>query len=97
MDIHFSTLLNRTSEVTNETLESIQQRLLIPEFDAQPNTTETTTAIKQLQGGKAPGPDGISAEVFKVGGDTLITHLTRLFQTFCLTRQLPQHLYEVMM
>ena len=49
--LHFSTLLNRTSEVTNEALESIQQRPMIPELDAPPNTAET--AIKQLQTGKA--------------------------------------------
>ena len=36
--LHFSTLLNRTSEVTNEALESIQQRPMIPELDAPPNT-----------------------------------------------------------
>ena len=46
--LHFSTLLNRTSEVTNEALESIQQRPMIPELDAPPNTGEADAAIKQL-------------------------------------------------
>ena len=39
-------------------LESIQQRPMIPELDAPPNTAEVDAAIKQLQTGKAPGPDG---------------------------------------
>ena len=92
--LHFSTLLNRTSEVTNEALESIQQRIMIPELDAPPNTAEVDAAIKQLQTGKAPGPDGIPAEVFKVGAETLITHLTRMFQVFWVNSQPPQDLRD---
>ena len=92
--LHFSTLLNRTSEVTNEALESIQQRPMIPELDAPPNTAEVDAAIKQLQTGKAPGPDGIPAEVFKAGGETLITHLTRMFQVFWVNGQLPRDLRD---
>ena len=68
--LHFSTLLNLTSEVTDEALESIQQRPMIPELDAPPNAAETDAAITQLQTGKAPGPAGIPAEVFKAGGET---------------------------
>ena len=92
--LHFSTLLNRTSEVTNEALESIQQRPMIPELDAPPNTAEVDAAIKQLQTGKAPGPDGIPAEVFETSGETLITHLTRMFQVFWVNGQLPQDLRD---
>ena len=92
--LHFSTLLNRTSEVTDEALESIQQRPMITELDAPPNTAEADAAIKQLQTGKAPGPDGIPAEVFKAGGETLITHLTRMFQVFWANGQLPQDLRD---
>ena len=92
--LHFSTLLNRTSEVANEALESIQQHPMIPELDAPPNTTEVDAAIKQLQTGKAPGPDGIPAEVFKADGDTLITHLTSMFQVFWVNFQLPRDLRD---
>ena len=88
--------------MTDEALESIQQRPMIPELDAPPNAAETDAAIKQLQTGKAPGPDGIPAEVFKAGGETLITHLTRMFQVFWVNGQLPRdfkdaniiHLYK---
>ena len=59
-----------------------------------PNTAEVDAAIKQLQTGKAPGPDGIPAEVFKAGGETLITHLTRMFQVFWVNGQLPQDLRD---
>ena len=92
--LHFSTLLNRTSEVTDEALESIQQRPMITELDAPPNAAEADAAIKQLQTGKAPGPDGTPAEVFKAGGETLITHLTRMFQVFWANGQLPQDLRD---
>ena len=75
---------------------------MIPELDTPPTSAETVAAIKQLQTGKAPGPDGIPAEVFKAGGEILITHLTRLFQVFWANDQLPQdfrdaniiHLYK---
>ena len=92
--LHFSTLLNETSEVTDEALESIAQRPMILELDAPPNKAETTAAIKQLQTGKAPGPDGIPAEVFKAGGEILISHITHLFQVFWANGQLPQDLRE---
>ena len=88
--LHFSTLLSRTSEVTDEALESIQQCPMIPELDAPPNAAVTDAAIKQLKTGKAPGPDGIPAEVFKAGGETLNTNLTRMFQVFWVNGQLPR-------
>ena len=78
--LHFSILLNHTLKVTDEALKSIHQRPLIPELDALPNTAESTAAIKQLQAGKAPGPNGILAEVFKAGSDLLITHITLAYQ-----------------
>ena len=44
--------------------------------------------------GKAPGPDGIPAEVFKAGGETIITHLTSMFQVFWANGQLPRDLRD---
>ena len=75
---------------------------MIPELDAPPNAAETDAAIKQLQTGKAPGSDGIPAEVFKAGGETLITHFTMMFQVFWVNGQHPRdfrdaniiHLYK---
>ena len=67
---------------------------MIPELDAPPTAEETTAAIKQLQAGKAPGPDGIPAEIFKAGGETIIIHLTKLFQLFWIKGQLPQDLRD---
>ena len=42
----------------------------------------------------APGPDGIPAEAFKPSGETLITHLTRMFQVFWVNGQLPRDLRD---
>ena len=67
---------------------------MIPELDAPPNAEETSAAIKQLQAGKAPGPEGIPAEVFKAGGEILIIHITKLFQLFWVKGQLPQGLRD---
>ena len=82
-----STLLNLTSVVTDEVLKSIQQGIMIPEIDAPPNCTETDASIKQLQTGKTLDSDGIPADVFKAGGETLITHLIKLFQMFWVNGQ----------
>lgn len=100
--LHFSSLLNRTSNVTKEALDSIPQRPIIHELENLPTEEETANAVKQLQIGKAPGPDGIPPEVFKSGGQALIHHLTRLFQHFWELGELPQdfrdanivHLYK---
>lgn len=100
--LHFSSLLNRTSNVTQDALNTIPQRPPILLLDVPPDEVETTAAIKQLQIGKAAGPDGIPPEVFKAGGQRLIHHLTELFQLFWEKGELPQdfrdaniiHLYK---
>ena len=92
--LHFSSLLNRPSHVTDDTIESVQQRPIISELDTPPSMEETTRVVEQIQAGKAPGPDGIPIEIFKAGGHHLLEHLTKLFQLFWEHGQLPQDLRD---
>ena len=46
------------------------------DLDDLPTENEVEEAIKELQCGKAAGPDGIPPEVFKSGGQLLVRKLT---------------------
>ena len=43
-----------------------------------PNEEEIRTALKLMKNGRAPGADGISAELLKLGGDTVVRWLLHL-------------------
>ena len=47
------------------------------------STNEVETAISQLKGGKAVGPDGVPVEAYKYGGHRLVVYLA-LFFNMCL-------------
>ena len=87
---HFSQLLNRESTVDDQVFADIPQRPIIAALDGCPTVAEIVKAIEQLQSGKAPGPDGIPPEVFKVGGLALTKHLVALLQLFWENGRLPQ-------
>ena len=58
-------------------LESIQKRSVNTALDKKPPMDEMVRAIKGLKDGKAPGEDGIPAEVWKCGGANLSNSLHR--------------------
>ncbi|KAL8615669.1 hypothetical protein ACOMHN_034819 [Nucella lapillus] len=62
---HFSILLNRPSTVSNEALDKIPQRPTLDSLDPPPSLEDVHKAIQQTSSGKAPGKDGIPAEIFK--------------------------------
>ena len=51
---------------------------------------EVSKAIKLMTSGKAPGPDAISAEVYKMGSEAIRNQLTSLFQTIWIQEHLPE-------
>ena len=91
---HFSQLLNRPSSVNEEAIKNLPQRPEISALDESPTRAETVKAINQLQSGKAPGPDGIPPEIYKMGGAALVDRLTILFQAFWEKGELPQDLKD---
>ena len=91
---HFHSLLNRPSTITTEALIRIPQRPLITCLDDPPSLDEVSKAVKQLQPGKAAGPDGIPPDIYKEGGEVLIVKLTELLQFFWHHDELPQDLKD---
>ena len=65
-------------DIKPEVLENIQTRCLNAALDEKPTMGEMVRAIiKGLKDGKAPGGDGIQAEVWKYGGANLSNRLHR--------------------
>ena len=72
---HFQKLLNIHGDIEPEVLENIQKRSVNTALGEKPTMDEMVRAIKGLKDGKAPGGDGIPAEVWKYGGANLFNTL----------------------
>lgn len=75
---HFQKLLNVPCEIEPEAIDKIQQHTIKTCLDEIPSMDEMTKAIAGLKDGRAPGNDGIPAEVWKHGGTNLLVKLHRL-------------------
>ena len=99
---HFNQLLNRPSQIDQLVIQDMPQRPIMAFLDDPPTQVETQKAIKQLQAGKAPGPDGIPPEIYKEVGDAVQVKLNELLQQFWEESSVPQdfkdaniiHLYK---
>lgn len=75
---HFQKLLNVPGDIEPEALDNIQQRITNTCLDEIPTMDEMTRAVASLRDGKAPGSDGIPAEVWKYGGANLCNRLYQI-------------------
>ncbi|KAF4649250.1 hypothetical protein FOZ61_001535, partial [Perkinsus olseni] len=83
-EAHFKDVFTRGSErdgFTSGQLEVLKAygRPERNEFDFPPTLEETLNAIKEAKGGKAPGPDGIQADLLKAGGDFVASELCEIY------------------
>ena len=62
---HFQKLLNVSGDIDHEALDNIPQCITKTSLDEIPTMDEMARAIAGLKDGKAPGGDGIPAEVWK--------------------------------
>ena len=91
---HFDLLLNRPSSAHQSAIDEMEQAPVVEQLADPPTTEEVLEAIRRLQPGKAPGPDGIPPEIFKEGGPHIAQELTSLFQLFWEKEELPQDLKD---
>ena len=75
---HYSDLYSRESTISDPMLESIEPLPIMEEVDEMPSLEELSKAIDNLPSNKAPGLDGIPAEVIKSGKCPLLQHLYEL-------------------
>ena len=62
---HFQKLLNVPNDIDHEALDNIPQRITKTCLDEIPTMNEMARAIAGLKDSKAPGEDGIPAEVWR--------------------------------
>ena len=78
---HYTELYARENVVTDDALNAIECLPELEELDREPTIDELSEALDSLASGKAPGKDGIPAEVLKCCKETLITEL---YEILCL-------------
>ena len=87
---HFQKLLNVPGDIDHEALDNIPQRIIKTSLDEIPTIDEMGKAIAGLKDGKAPGGDGIPAEVWKHGGVNLFSRLHQLITNAWEVGSVPQ-------
>ena len=75
---HYSELYGSASSISPSALNEIERLPTFYELDAIPTKEELSEAIREISSGKAPGLDGIPAEIFKCGGSKLLDTLHQL-------------------
>ncbi|KAI8506599.1 hypothetical protein Bbelb_160260 [Branchiostoma belcheri] len=93
---HFQQLLNRPSTVDGAAIERLKQRPTRHDLDRPPTIEELQKALKSLKSGKAPGVDGIPAEVLKHSGEVLHNELLWLYQRCWEDGAVPQDFKDAM-
>ena len=72
---YFQKLLNVPGDIDHEALDNFMKHIPKTSLDEIPTMDEMARAIASLKDDKAPGGDGIPAEVCKHGGDNLFSRL----------------------
>ena len=87
---HFQKLLKVPDDINHEALDNISQHISKTSLYEIPTMDEMAREIGCLKDGKAPGGDGITAEVWKHGGDSLFIRLHQLITNAWKVGSVPQ-------
>ena len=81
----YKSLYTQTVPTPESTMKSSPDTEEIPEFTEE----EVERAIKRMKRLKAQGVDGITSDIIKLGGPTVLTYLTNVFNNILKTKQIP--------
>ena len=82
---HFETILNKEAPREVEDIPEREEDLHV-NMDP-PTANEVKSAIDNMKSGKAPGADGVSAEMLKAGGDVITETLTEILKEISLWQE----------
>ena len=91
---HYTELYARENVVTEDALNAIEYRPELEELDREPTIDELSEALDSRASGKAPGKDGIPAEVLKCCKETLITELHEILCLCWSEGEVPQDMRD---
>lgn len=91
---HYHTLLNRQTNPHWEAIAGLPQLPEVDVLDQVPSYSEVEKAVKQLKAKKAPGEDGIPAEVYKLCDPHVLDHLLAVFEKIWEEEVVPQDLKD---
>ena len=78
---HYREILNGHPVVDESVLDLIKQHDPIMVLDEVPSRSEIKASVSQMNNNKAPGMDGITAEILKNGGEKMIILLKQVIQS----------------
>jgi hypothetical protein len=93
---HFNSLLNVEAVIELDVIEKLVQRPIIFELDQDIKLCEVKYALKQTKNCKAPGRDGIPADIWKYGGNSLHLELWSMICHVWETSVVPQDWKDAM-
>ena len=91
---HYSELYARENIVTEDALNEIESLPVLEMVDEEPTLGELSEALDSLATGKAPGKDGIPAEVLKCCKESLITELHEILCLCWKNGEVPQDMRD---
>ena len=91
---HYSELYAKENVVTEEALDAFECLPVLQELDREPTLNDLSEALDSLTSGKAPGKDGIPAEVLKCCKETIITELHEILCLCWSEGEVPQDMRD---
>ena len=91
---HFDAVLNRSSHINEEAINRLPQNSINLNMGNPPTLSELEIVIHQLSSGKAPGANGIPADVYKHTGPLLRNKLKQLIDVIWDQEIVPQEIKD---